>query len=133
MSTPAVGRNQWQGSTHSETDRSGIQKGESPMRIRSLLAAASAAVLFCALSVPASAHHSFAAEFDATQLLTLKGTLTKFERVNPHGWMYIDMKNQDGTVTNWAVETGAPTVLAHIRDGLHFSSVYSDLRKIRLL
>jgi hypothetical protein len=82
------------------------------MRIRSLLATASAAVVLGALSVPASAHHSFAAEFDATQLLTLKGTLTKFERINPHGWMYIDVKNPDGTVTNWAVETGAPTVLA---------------------
>jgi Family of unknown function (DUF6152) len=82
------------------------------MRIRSFLAAASAAVLLCALSAPASAHHSFAAEFDATQLVTLKGTLTKFERVNPHGWMYIDVKNQDGTVTNWAVETGAPAILA---------------------
>jgi len=84
------------------------------MRIRSLLAAVSAAVLLCALSMPASAHHSFAAEFDGTQLVTLKGTITKFERVNPHGWIYVDVKNQDGTVTNWAVETGAPTVLARM-------------------
>lgn len=84
------------------------------MRIRSLLAAAGAAVLLCAVSVPASAHHSFAAEFDGTQLVTLKGTITKFERVNPHGWIYIDVKNPDGTVTNWAVETGAPTVLARM-------------------
>ena len=58
------------------------------------------------------AHHSFAAEFDATNPIRLKGSITKWERINPHGWIYIDVKQADGTVKNWAVETGAPTALA---------------------
>jgi len=65
---------------------------------------------------PARAHHSFAAEFDATQPVTLTGTLTKMEWVNPHGWIYIDVKGTDGKVQNWAIEAGAPNAL--LRRGL---------------
>ena len=84
------------------------------MRIRSFVAAVSAAVLGLGLSVPLSAHHSFAAEFDGTQILTLRGVITKVERINPHGWIYIDVKSPDGSVINWAVETGAPNALARL-------------------
>jgi hypothetical protein len=70
------------------------------------------AAWLAASSTPASAHHAFAAEFDATAPMTLTGTITKVERVNPHGWIYIDVKGADGKVSNWAVETGAPTALA---------------------
>src|SRR5262249_17787052 len=59
-----------------------------------------------------SAHHSFAAEFDGTKKVTLRGTMTKIERVNPDGWIYIDVKQPDGTVENWAIETGSPNALA---------------------
>jgi hypothetical protein len=62
--------------------------------------------------VPVSAHHSFAAEFDSTKPITLRGTVTKIERTNPHGWIYIDVKESGGAVNNWAVETNAPAALA---------------------
>jgi Family of unknown function (DUF6152) len=62
-------------------------------------------------AVPLMAHHSFAAEFDEHQPVTLKGTLTRFDWVNPHGWLYVDVKEPDGTVVNWAIEAGAPNAL----------------------
>ena len=67
-------------------------------------------------TLAARAHHSFAAEFDINQPITLTGTLTKMEWVNPHGWIYIDVKEADGKVTNWAIEAGGPTAL--LRRGL---------------
>ena len=73
----------------------------------------SAAVLgFLALAVPVAAHHSFAAEFDATKPVTLKGAVTKVEFRNPHIWVYFDVKGDDGKVTPWQCEGGAPNALA---------------------
>jgi hypothetical protein len=62
------------------------------------------------------AHHSFAAEYDDKKPVTLRGTLTRMEWVNPHGWIYLDVKDATGKVVNWAVETGGPNAL--IRRGL---------------
>jgi hypothetical protein len=64
----------------------------------------------------ARAHHSFSAEFDINQPITLKGVLTKMEWVNPHGWIYVDVTQPDGKVVNWAIEAGGPTQL--LRRGL---------------
>jgi hypothetical protein len=62
-------------------------------------------------SAPAIAHHSFAAEYDASRPITLKGAVTKIEWTNPHARFYIDVKDDKGTVTNWNLELASPNVL----------------------
>ncbi len=58
-----------------------------------------------------SAHHAFAAEFDAARPVNFEGTLTKMEWVNPHVWIHMDVEKPDGTVESWAFEGGTPNVL----------------------
>src|SRR6187455_418855 len=73
--------------------------------------------LLLALSAPElSAHHAFASEFDAKKPVKFKGTVTKMLWVNPHAWIYVDVKKPDGTVEEWMIETGTPNTL--IRRGL---------------
>jgi hypothetical protein len=67
-------------------------------------------------SAPVFAHHAFAAEYDARQFITLKGSLTTVEWINPHAWLHVDVKDENGKVVNWAVEFGAPNAL--LRRGL---------------
>ena len=58
-----------------------------------------------------SAHHAFAAEFDAARPVYFEGTVTKMEWVNPHVWIHMDVEKPDGTVQSWAFEGGTPNVL----------------------
>jgi hypothetical protein len=90
------------------------------MRIR-MNVSATGIGLFLAAAISLSAHHSFTAEFDANQPVTLHGTVTKFEFINPHTWIHMDVKDKDGNVANWAIEGGTPNIL--IRKGLNKSSL----------
>src|SRR5216683_4233683 len=62
-------------------------------------------------TVPLLAHHSFAAEYDANKSIKVAGTVTKMEWMNPHARFYVDVKDANGTVTNWNFELGAIPVL----------------------
>jgi hypothetical protein len=68
-------------------------------------------VLLAAGTITLSAHHAFAAEFDANKPVNFKGSVTKMEWTNPHCWLHVDVKKADGTVENWAIEAGTPNVL----------------------
>jgi hypothetical protein len=70
-----------------------------------------AVVAMLAWAPTASAHHAFAAEFDANKPVNFKGTITKMEWVNPHTWLHISIKKDDGSNENWAIEAGTPNVL----------------------
>jgi uncharacterized protein DUF6152 len=71
--------------------------------------------LVCAMvlgtNAAALAHHAFAAEFDSTKPVKFTGTVTKMLWVNPHAWIYMDVKKPDGTVEEWMIEAGTPNTL----------------------
>ena len=90
------------------------------MRMRLLIAALAGAGLLLA-GTAARAHHAFAAEFDVNRPLTLKGTLVKWEMVNPHSWFHLDIKDKDGKISTWMVEGGSPNQL--IRMGVTKNTV----------
>ena len=77
---------------------------------KTFLILALAVGLFMA-AVPVWAHHAFAAEFDATKPIKFRGTVTKMEWINPHAWIHIDIKGDDGKIVPWMVEAAAPNAL----------------------
>ncbi len=60
---------------------------------------------------PVFAHHAFAAEFDAKRPVKLRGTVSKMEWINPHAWIHVDVKGEDGNVVSWMIEAGTPNTL----------------------
>ena len=87
--------------------------------MKAMLLAGVAALLFSVM--PESAHHAFAAEFDAKKGIKVSGTITKLEWTNPHAWLYVDVKDETGKPTNWSFELGSPNGL--IREGWRRTSL----------
>jgi hypothetical protein len=81
------------------------------MRTKLIACVSAMLVVFLVASATASAHHAFAAEFDSKKPIKFTGTVTKMLWVNPHAWIYIDVKQPDGTVEEWMIEAGTPNTL----------------------
>ena len=79
-----------------------------------LIAAAALGLGTMLLSIPGSAHHAFASEFDSSKPIVLSGTVTRVRFVNPHSWLYLDVRDRAGNVTNWGFEFGTPSSLRRI-------------------
>lgn len=73
------------------------------------------------LAGSAAAHHAFSLEFDANQPITLRGTVTRVEWINPHAWLHMDVEGDDGTVESWMIEAGSPNTL--VRRGMTRDSI----------
>jgi len=70
-----------------------------------------AALALCVTATAALAHHSFSAEFDVNKPIKLEGTVKRVQWINPHTWIYIDVKKPDGTTEEWGIEAGTPNTL----------------------
>jgi hypothetical protein len=93
--------------------------------IVSVAVGAGAALLACPLAV--LAHHAFAAEFDANRPVKfIDAVVTRVQLINPHSWIYVDVKGPDGKVENWAIEAGSPNIL--MRRGITKDTVKAGTR-----
>src|SRR5262245_29951326 len=89
------------------------KSGGEPVRVNlNLGAIVAASVALMLAQAPVWAHHSFAAEFDANKPIKFENaTVTRVQLINPHSWIYVDVKMPDGSVQNWAIEAGSPNIL----------------------
>jgi len=91
------------------------------MRMRMTFAVAIVAIALLGSAAPLKAHHAFAAAFDENKPINLVGVITKVELINPHSWIWLDVKGKDGKVVNWGIEGGPPSNL--FRNGITKTSL----------
>ena len=92
------------------------------------LVKATALVALVAIALPVSAHHGFQAEYDGSKIIYVTGTLTKVDWANPHIYVYVDAKDDQGKVTSWMFEGSATTLVE--RNGTHRSDLVSNIGKM---
>ena len=81
------------------------------MRAMPIVVVVGVSLLMQGVAAPVSAHHAFAAEFDASSPIELRGTVVRMEWVNPHTWIHIDVEQPDGSQQTWMIEGGPPNTL----------------------
>ena len=85
--------------------------------MRNMLTTIVAGALLAAFAAPSGAHHAFAANFDANKPIRFEAVITKMEWINPHVWIHVDARMPDGSVEQWMIEAGSPSML--FRQGLN--------------
>ena len=81
------------------------------MRVKLAIGVVALGLCLASTAARVSAHHAFAAEFDANKPIQFTGTIVKMEWLNPHVWLHMEVKKPDGTTEMWAFEAGTPNVL----------------------
>lgn len=96
--------------------------------MRNTLTTIIAGALLAAFAAPAGAHHAFAANFDANRPIRFEAVITKMEWINPHVWIHVDARMPDGSVEQWMIEAGSPSML--FRQGLNKNSITAGMEVV---
>ena len=96
--------------------------------MRNKLSSLAVGCLLATFAAPTVAHHAFAANFDANKPIRFEAVITKMEWINPHVWIHVDAKMPDGSVEQWMIEAGSPSML--FRQGLNKNSITAGMEVI---